>query len=126
MEADETVALDFTNTNSGFLDIAGTQVTFVGGDVTILEDATDTAALTVSNATFDEDAGAVTVDVTLNAEVQDGFTIDAILTNITTSDGDFISLDSSQELTFSGSIGEVKTVSSVSYTHLTLPTIYSV
>ena len=111
VEADETVALDFANTNSGFLDIAATQVTFVGGDVTILEDATDTAALTVSNATFDEDAGAVTVDVTLNAEVQDGFTIDAILTNITTSDGDFISLDSSQGLTFSGSIGEVQTVS---------------
>ena len=66
--------------------------------------------MTVSNATFNESDGTVTVDVTLNAEVQDGFTIDAILTNITTSNGDFISLDTSQELTFSGGIGEVQTV----------------
>ena len=110
VEPDETVAIDFTNTNAGFLGNANTQVTFVGGDITILEDATDTAILTVDSATFNESDGTVTVDVTLDAEVEDGFTVEAVLTNITTSSGDFVSLVNPQVLTFSGGIGEVQQV----------------
>ena len=79
------------------------------GTVTILEDAADTATVTVSDATFDESAGTVTVNVTVDAAVKGGFTVDATLTDITTESGDTVSV-SPQTLEFDGGAGEVQTV----------------
>ena len=65
--------------------------------------------MTVDSVTVNEDADTITVDVTLNAAVEGGFNVDAVLADVTTASGDTIST-SPQTLTFTGNAGEVQTV----------------
>ena len=109
VEGVETLDISLNNLVPATAPAAAIDITSVG-TVTIDEDADDTAVVTVSNATFNESDGTVTVDVTLDVAVQDGFTVDAILTDVTTDSGDFTSLTTPQNLSFTGGVGEVQTV----------------
>ncbi|WP_075085217.1 beta strand repeat-containing protein [Mariniblastus fucicola] len=57
VEADETVDVDFDNTEAGFGGFADSQVTYVAGDVTILDD--DSATVSISGTTDADETGSV-------------------------------------------------------------------
>ncbi len=106
VEANETLNISLDNLSPTTASAAWIDSTSVG---TVTIDNNDMASLSVGSPTFDEADGTVTIDVTLNGDVQDGFIVDGRLANITTASND-ISAAASQNLTFLGNDAEVQTV----------------
>ena len=112
-EDDETINFEFANTNAGFLNNADSQVTFDEGDVTIIDDDGAKVALDVASVTVDEDAGTITLDVSLSLAVQGGFKVSYILTDGLANGGatlDFTDA-SGGELMFMGDADEIQQIS---------------
>ena len=80
----------------------------VPATVTIVDD--DRAALTMVDVTVNEADDTARVIVSLDNAVQDGFTVNAVITDDTTTAGTDYTADSSQLLTFSGDAGESRTI----------------
>ena len=113
VEANETVNFDFTNTNAGIGGIANTQVSFVGGDVTIIDDDGAQVSLTVSSASVNEGDGTISIDVTVDNAVQGGFVVDyQLLDGSANGLGvDFGSnAGSTGQVSFLGNAGETQTI----------------
>ncbi|MEN7548784.1 SBBP repeat-containing protein [Rapidithrix thailandica] len=103
VEANETVYLTLSNPTGTNVAISGSP-----GTGTITND--DTAEVTLSDASGQEDDGVVTVTATLDRAVQGGFTVDVstIDGTATTSDNDYTALNN-HTLTFAGTAGETQT-----------------
>ena len=100
VEPDEILAVALASPSNSTVDTTATAT------VTIIDD--DTATLSIADVTVDESGGTATISVAVDAEVRDGFTVDAQTANGTaTAPGDYT--DASPTLTFTGSAGEIQT-----------------
>ena len=107
VEADETVSFSMNNLVAG---------TVGSGDINITDTATltitneDTAALTITDVSGDEDGGNLTVTVTLDNAVAGGLTVDMSTADgtATTADSDYTAI-TNETLTFAGTVGETQT-----------------
>ena len=79
VEPDETVNIGFDNLAAG---IATSQVVLATGDVTILDNDSGEVKFAVNDLTVNEDAGTVSVNVTVDAAVSGGFTVDYALVDV--------------------------------------------
>ncbi|MCV6630285.1 MAG: gliding motility-associated C-terminal domain-containing protein, partial [Flavobacteriaceae bacterium] len=107
VEIDETIAISLSNLvpttiASGNINVSD------GAEITISND--DSATVTIADASGNEDDGVIELTVTLDKEVDGGFTV-----NISTADGtatigdnDYTAV-TNQTLTFSGTVGETET-----------------
>ena len=103
LETDETLTLSM-----GSLSGVGTPEITDTATITINND--DTASLSIDDVSGNEDDGAITVTVTLDNDVQGGFTIDAATADgtATLADSDYTQV-SGETLTFTGNSGETQT-----------------
>ncbi|MFY0632134.1 MAG: hypothetical protein JXR05_17370, partial [Flavobacteriaceae bacterium] len=107
VEANETLTISMSGLSPA---------TVAGGDINITDGATltlnndDSATVTIANVSGNEDDGAITVTVTLDNAVDDGFDVDVSTADgtATTADSDYTSV-TNQTLTFAGTAGESET-----------------
>ena len=109
VELDETIAVAMSNVvpaNSG-IDLTDINITDTA-TITIFDN--DTATVTISDVSGNEDDGAITVTATLNNAVDGGFDVDVSTADgtATTADNDYIGI-TNQALTFAGIAGETET-----------------
>ncbi|WP_440958162.1 Calx-beta domain-containing protein [Oceanicaulis sp. LC35] len=104
LEANETVSVSMSNLAATALSITITDT------ATVTFNNDDTAAVTIADASGDEDAGAVTFTATLSNAVQGGFTVDVSTSDgtATTANSDYTAV-SGQTLTFAGTASETQT-----------------
>ncbi len=102
VETDETVVITLINPANAMLGTV-TEFTYTIGD-------NDSAALTIMDASGSESGGPITVSVTLDSDVQGGFTVDvgSLDGTATTADMDYTAVNTT--LTFAGTAGEVQTL----------------
>ncbi len=103
VEADEAVSVTLSNAS------ANAAISTAVGNSSFTDD--DTAAVTIANANGAEDAGAITVNATLDNAVAGGFTVQVSTADgsATIADNDYTGLI--QTLTFDGTAGEIESFS---------------
>ena len=117
MENNETIGIGLSNLANTTLGVNISDT----GTLTINND--DSASLTIANASGNEDDGAITVTVTLDNDVQGGFTVEAATADgtATLADIDYTQV-SGQTLTFVGSASETETFTVIPTSDATIET----
>ncbi|RIJ46690.1 choice-of-anchor D domain-containing protein, partial [Maribellus luteus] len=104
LEANETATVSMSNLAATTLGVVITD------NATVTFNNDDAAAVTIANASGNEDDGAITLTATLDNAVQGGFQVDVSTSDgtATTADNDYTAI-SGQTLTFAGNSGETQT-----------------
>ena len=104
LEANETATVSMSNLAATTLGVVITD------NATVTFNNDDAAAVTIANASGNEDDGAITLTATLDNAVQGGFQVDVSTSDgtATTADNDYTAI-SGQTLTFAGNSGEMQT-----------------
>ena len=105
VEADETLSISQSNLTGSTLPIDITD----GATVTIIND--DQATVTIADLTVSEDVGFATVTVSLDAEVDGGFSVDATFSDntATAADNDYDATTTTETEVFAGIAAETQT-----------------
>ena len=107
VEGDETFTVGFSNVVPNGAPLPSQIVVTDEATGTITN--TDTADLTVGDATVNEEAGTITFSVTLDNAVEGGFSVDYGTLDVTTESGDFTG-PLTGTLNFAGTVGETQTI----------------